>query len=115
MFKGRSCNLDFACCRDGSQPAKEFVDGLEVKDRTKFEALLRQLSDTGTLWNKQKFKKLQGDSGIWELRAGDYRLFCFKSGRTWFLTNGFRKDTNRTPPQQVKLAIRVMNEHLGSK
>lgn len=113
MLLGRKCNIDYAVRTNGSKPAKEFVESLNDRERLRFAAILQQLTETGIIANAEKLKKLRGRSDIWEFKSGKYRLFCFKSGRTWVLTNGFRKETNRTPTKYTDLAIRIMKEHLA--
>lgn len=40
--------------------------------------------------------------GIWQIRTNDHRILGFQQGRTLLLvTNGFRKTTNKTPPQEI--------------
>lgn len=114
MGKGRPYYLEYACCSNGKKPANDFLDDLDDKIKMKFFAVLQQLVETGKLWNKEKFKKLSGGSGLWELRVGDYRLLCFKLGRAWVLTNGFKKSTNKTRPQLIEFGERVMGEHRKS-
>jgi phage-related protein len=65
---------------------------------------------------RQYFKKLVDSEGIWEVRiqfGNDiFRLLGFLDGGTLLiLTNGFAKKTQKTPPQEVALAIRRKNDY----
>ena len=55
-------------------------------------------------------KKLAGEDDIWEIRAithhQSFRFLGFYDGKRLVLTNGFAKQTDKTPPQEIKLAKR---------
>lgn len=68
----------------------------------------------------QYFKKLAGSEDIWEVRvqfgSDIFRLLgFFESGSVLVLTNGFSKKTQKTPPQEIALAIRRKHEYLARK
>lgn len=67
---------------------------------------------------RQYLKKLIASEGIWEIRiqfGNDiFRLLgFFEDGSLLILTNGFAKKTQKTPPQEIALAIRRKNEYLA--
>ena len=67
---------------------------------------------------RQYFKKLVDSEGIWEVRiqfgSELFRLLgFFESGTLLILTNGFAKKTQKTPTQEIALAIRRKNEYLA--
>ena len=69
---------------------------------------------------RQYFKKLVDSEGIWEVRvqfANDiFRLLGFiDGGSLLILTNSFAKKTQKTPPQEIALAIRRKNEYLARR
>lgn len=110
---GRSsfCRIIYAKRISGSLPAKEFISGLELRYRVKFVRLLDQMLQHGKISNTQKFKKLQGDSELWEFISKPYRLFVFQDGKTWVLANGFEKRTNRTSPREISRGKEIMKEY----
>jgi phage-related protein len=68
----------------------------------------------------QYFKKLAGREDIWEVRAqfgsDDYRLLgFFDGGALVILTNGFAKKTQKTPTQEIELAIRRKRDYLARR
>jgi len=69
---------------------------------------------------RQYFKKLVDSEGIWEVRiqlGNDiFRLLGFFDGGTLLiLTNGFAKKTQKTPPQEIALAVRRKEEYLARR
>ncbi len=110
MYQGRTCKVDWGCCLNGKKPAKSFMDGLTQAEQIKLSHILQKLLDEGKVWNEQKFKKLEGP--IWELKSDMNRLLCFKHGDCWVLTNGFKKDRQKTERKYIDLAVKVMTEHI---
>jgi len=69
---------------------------------------------------RQYFKKLVDSEGIWEVRiqfGNDiFRLLgFFEDGTLLILTNGFAKKTQKTPPQEIALAVRRKEEYLARR
>ena len=69
----------------------------------------------------EKFlKHMTGTEGLYEIRievgSNIYRIFCcFDKGNLVILFNGFQKKTEKTPKQEIQLALRLMNEYFKSK
>ena len=54
-------------------------------------------------------KKLDGD--IWELRpSSDRILFTAWTGKSFLLISHFLKKTQKTPPSEIKKAMRLLKE-----
>ena len=69
---------------------------------------------------RQYFKKLVDSEGICEVRiqfGNDiFRLLgFFDGGALLILTNGFAKKTQKTPPQEIALAIRRKDDYLARR
>jgi len=65
-------------------------------------------------------QKLTGTKNLWEIRiqvASDiFRLLgFFESGKLLILTHGFTKKTQKTPQQEIALAIKRMEEYLARR
>ena len=65
---------------------------------------------------EQYFKKLKGTDGIWEIRTQtqgiSYCILGFFVGHQLFIvTGGFSKKQQKTPPQEIELAIQRRNEY----
>lgn len=94
---------------NGRMPAKEFVEGLSEKEQMKFARVLENISVKGTVSNHQIFKELKGE-GLWEVKQGQNHLFCFKYGRSWVFTNGYKKTRENTSRRYINHAKRIMEE-----
>ena len=69
----------------------------------------------------EKFlKHLEGTEGLYEIRievgTNIFRIFCcFDKGNIVVLFNGFQKKTQKTPKQQIELALKLKNEYFRQK
>ncbi|WP_031526129.1 type II toxin-antitoxin system RelE/ParE family toxin [Dyadobacter crusticola] len=69
----------------------------------------------------EKFlKHIEGEKGLYELRVevgtNIFRIFCcFDKGNLVILFNGFQKKTQKTPSEEVRLAVKLMNEYFDGK
>ncbi len=104
---------------NGNSPVKEFLDSLSGKQAQKVLWVL-QLVEEMDIVPRQYFKKLVGSEGIWEVRIrfgrDNYRLLgFFANGNFLILTSGFAKKTQKTPHQEIALAIRRKNEYLARR
>lgn len=101
--------IEYAVRADGSMPAKEFVEGLDVADQMKLIALFCRMARKGSISNQLQFKKIRGP--IFEFKKQQMRVFCFREGNRWLLTNGYKKKTQKLRPSEIDRAERVMQEH----
>ena len=92
---------------NGECPVEDFLDSLDVKMRAKMVGLLELLEEKGNQLREPYSKAI--DDGIFELRCkvGNnitrVLYFFYYEGRI-ILTNGFVKKTQKTPPEEIKLA-----------
>ena len=104
---------------NGKSPVEEFLDSLTGKQAQKVLWVL-QLIEELEIVPRQYFKKLVDSEGIWEVRVqfGNdiFRLLgFFDGGILLILTNGFAKKTQKTPPQEIALAVRRKNDYLARR
>jgi len=102
---------------NGQSPIELFLDSLTGKQAQKVLWVLQLIEELEQV-PRQYFKKLVDSDEIWEVRiqfGNDiFRLLgFFESGTLLILTNGFAKKTQKTPPQEIALAIRRKNEYLA--
>lgn len=91
-----------------SCPAGDFIDGLDESDRTKLDVIYQYLGDHGRLSNKEKFKKIEGSEGIFEIKIYQIRILCFfVPGRRLMLAFGLRKKQDRLRPADIARAERI--------
>ena len=92
---------------DGESPVEDFINALDVKMRAKMYGLLSILQEKGNKLREPYSKHL--DDGIFELRCKigsnitRVLYFFYYEGKI-ILTNGFVKKTQKTPPEEIKLA-----------
>ena len=65
-------------------------------------------------------KAITGVARLYEIRVEEggniYRIFCcMDEGRLVILFNGFQKKTQKTPPEEIERAKRIMNEYFAQK
>ncbi len=92
---------------NGDCPVEEFINSLDVKMRAKMIGLLELLEEKGNQLREPYSKPI--DDGIFEIRCkvGNnitrVLYFFYYEGKI-ILTNGFIKKTQKTPPEEIKLA-----------
>jgi phage-related protein len=111
--------VDFYRLSNGQSPVEAFLDSLTSKQAQKVLWVLQLIEDLETI-PSQYFKKLVNSEGIWEVRiqfGNDiFRLLgFFVSGTLLILTNGFAKKTQKTPQQEIALAVQRKNEYLARR
>ena len=111
-------NVEFYDLPDGKKPVEIFLDSLNKNMRSKAVASLAILAERGNTL-REPYSKSIGD-GLFELRikfASDItRIFYFfYVGNKIIITNGFVKKTQKTPPNQIKLAMKYKSEYEGRK
>jgi len=62
------------------------------------------------------FKHLTSAKGLFEIRVevgtNIFRVFCcFDNGKLVILLNGFQKKSQKTPPNEIQLAEKLMKEY----
>ncbi len=65
-------------------------------------------------------KALEGTKGLYEARiqlaSNIWRVFCFfDKGKLVVLLNGFTKKSQKTPPNEIKKAMKLMQEYIELK
>ena len=111
--------VNFYRLPNGNSPIEAFLDSLTGKQAQKVLWVLQLVEELDVV-PRQYFKKLVDSEGLWEARIqfGNeiFRLLGFFDGGTLLiLTNGFAKKTQKTPPQEIALAIRRKNEYLARR
>ena len=69
---------------------------------------------------KKFLEHITGTDGLYEIRiefeSNIYRIFCcFDKGRLVVLFNGFQKKTQKTPKNEIDLALKLKDEYFNSK
>jgi phage-related protein len=103
----------------GYSQVKEFIYDLKAKSRTdkncnvqfnKIVAYIDLLEELRTRVGKPVTKHLEGE--IWELRPLNNRiLFAYYKDNTFIILHQFIKKTQKTPPREIKRAIRNLKDY----
>jgi len=69
---------------------------------------------------KKFLDHITGTEGLYEIRieldSNIYRIFCcFDKGTLIVLFNGFQKKTQKTPKQEIDMALKLKDEYFNSK
>jgi phage-related protein len=107
--------VEFYQKSDGTKPAEEFLDELELKMRAKMYLAVTALKEFGEQTRMPYSKYL--DDGVFELRAQlgtniSRVLYFFVVGNKAILTNGFIKKTQKTPVIEILTAKTCRDEYL---
>jgi len=100
---------------DGTFPAEEFINALEIKLSAKVYRILSMIEENGPELREPYSSHL--DDGIFEVRARvgtDLArvLYFFVIGKRVIATNGFVKKTQKTPPSEIVKAKIYRREFL---
>lgn len=65
-------------------------------------------------------KHIEGTDGLYEIRVQSgndiFRIFCFfDDGRLVVLANGFQKKSQKTPKQEIEMALKIKLEYENEK
>jgi phage-related protein len=94
---------------------EDFFDGLTAKVQDKIDYVLFLVTHAERI--PEKFlKHIEGQKGLHEIRievgSNIYRIFCcFDKGKLVVLFNGFQKKAQKTPKDEIELAVRLMQEY----
>ena len=105
-------DIHFYKDKRGKRPVADYIKSLAAKtDKNsriksqKIMAYLQALELAGLKIGEPYIKHLKGD--IWELRPlKDRVLFAAWDGKSFILLHHFVKKTQKTPPQEIKQAVR---------
>lgn len=69
---------------------------------------------------KKFLQHMSGTEGLYEIRveieSNIYRFFCcFDKGNIVILFNGFQKKTQKTPKEEMDLALKLKDDYFNSK
>ena len=99
----------------GKSPVKDFVDSLDFKSQRKFFFVKELLEEFGHRLPQPHAKYIWDN--IFEIRFKGHEkavrvLYFFYHEDKVIFTNGFIKKTNKTPKNEIKIAIERRNDFL---
>jgi phage-related protein len=91
------------------KPVEEFIEQLPEEDRAKVRAAIEFLAEVGNGLREPQSKSM--GQGLFELRVKSRRIFyCFQPSRIIVLLHAFTKKTQKTPPGQLAIGYKRMEE-----
>lgn len=95
----------------------DFYENQTDDIQRKIEWTLALLRDLPRIPEKY-FKHIEGTQGLYEARVqvgnNIYRIFAFfDKGQIIVLGNAFQKKTQKTPKEEIKLALKIMAEYFS--
>ncbi|HJZ04344.1 MAG TPA: type II toxin-antitoxin system RelE/ParE family toxin [Patescibacteria group bacterium] len=99
---------------------KKFLSSLpEEEDEARVRQSFRMLQEVGPRIREPHSKPIPQVRGLFELRKESnkklYRAFYFRDGSKFIVVHIFRKQGERTPPKEIKLAEKRMEDYKKSK
>ncbi len=98
-----------------TQQALDFIETLSDEGEVKLKRAINILESDGVL-HAPMAEKVEGQKGLFEIRIkdadGQYRVFyayAVNALNVWLLS-GFQKKTQKTPPAEIKKALRIKKE-----
>jgi phage-related protein len=96
-----------------------FYETLKPEVKKKFNWTLQLILTVERIPEKY-FKHLTGTDGLFEIRvevgSNIYRVFSFfDKGQLIILVNGFQKKTQKTPKNEIELAVKLKNQYFDGK
>lgn len=79
--------------KNGKSTIRDFIEELETADRNSLLRLMEELGNRD-IRNTEKFRH-EGD-GIFAIKSGQIRIFCFIDSGSMILTHGIKKKQSRT-------------------
>lgn len=99
--------IEFYTTASGKSPVLEYIDALPADERAQVRNHLRLLQEYGTQLAMPYVRQVH--RRLWELRPGPNRLLYFAdTGAVLVLLHAFRKQTNKTPRQDIETALKRM-------
>ena len=101
---------------DGTCPAEEYINSLEVKLSAKVYWILKMVEKNGPEL-REPYSKFLND-GIFEIRAKIKKdlarvLYFFHNGKCVIVTHGFTKTTKKTPSSEIEKAKNYRKEYIA--
>ncbi len=94
---------------------RKFIETLSQEAEAKLVRAVSMLSLEGML-HAPAAEKVEGQNGLYEIRirdaSGQYRVFYAyedEAAHVWLLS-GFQKKTQKTPPAEIRKALRIKRE-----
>ena len=89
------CTVCWYCTSDGTCQARTYLEAIPGKFKAQIAARVRQLAITGQIRGRIGHRLDPPFSDIWELTPDGHRFFVFQERRTFYITNGAKKEPGK--------------------
>jgi len=98
---------------NGKSPVKDYINGLNLEDRTKLLGCLKSIEDLGFDSPRVEFRQIEAK--LWEIKiklsSGGHRIFYVIAAKdTMVLLHAFKKQSQKTPKKEIAIAYKRMFE-----
>ncbi|MGH7570606.1 MAG: type II toxin-antitoxin system RelE/ParE family toxin [Gemmatimonadota bacterium] len=108
VYEGRKLTIRCVEYQDGSCPADDFIRSLSDSESASLQPTFEKLGDEGVLHNKERFKKIEGSEGIFEVKHHQVRILGFFTPRKEFiLVDGTKKKKHKHKKADITKAENV--------
>jgi phage-related protein len=110
-------NIEFFETDSGRSDVTEYIQDLSPSSAAKVMKVMDAVADTEKP-PSHFFKKLQGRGELWEIRVKNHRFLGFhvpareQGPRKLILVTAFKKQSDRTPTQEIEVALRRRDAYL---
>jgi phage-related protein len=99
----------------GNSPITKFIDSQPLRDQAAIIAILEGIEENGFAAKGAQFRQLSGK--LWEIKirapSGGYRfLYVTLEKLSLLILHAFKKKTQKTPPKELKVAQKRLQEFL---
>jgi phage-related protein len=108
-------DIEFYETETGRSPVLDFIGSASQRDeRAKIMSVLENVERMRVV-PANFLKKLQGREKLWEIRVQRFRFLGFYAdSRRLVLVNGFVKQSQKTPLQEIDLAVKRQSMYLSA-
>lgn len=94
----------------GRKPVEKYIDSLESSKQTNIFKVFNLIKEFGIELGQPYLKPIRGK--IWEMKPGSSRILYFvHTGKKFVLLHGFTKKTRKTPPKEIRLAVKRKKDY----
>ena len=109
--------LEYYVTENGKAPVKDFIDSISPESKAKYIFIADLLEEFGIEVRAPYVKPITGKKKMYEIRIKDkvniHRVLYFAfTGKKLVLLHGFTKKTRKSPPKELDIAEKRMNDYI---
>lgn len=110
-------DIEYYVSENGKSSVKDFIDALSPESKAKYIFIADLLEEFGIEVHEPYVKPITGKKKMYEIRIKDkaniHRVLYFAfTGKRLVLLHGFTKKTQKTPPRELEIAEKRMNDFI---